>query len=224
VLDKDLNFLAKSFTFEQLTAEVRDAARGRGSNRSSRLQLYKNHSNINSVDRTPLPPIPALFSGIRQFFGFLTTHKPTCRSTGSAGPADIVGPSEITAEQFETYEAIILSEQMPASAVPRFMHFNPAFDSWYRARRRLGGSSTRTRHGISRPLPAPRSLSRSSKYNAPRLAPDAARLLLESCGIPLGSDFNALTQSQTAPLLDEADRRGYRSPRNSRMSLTWHFL
>lgn len=56
-----------------------------------------------------------------------------------------------------------------------------------------------------------------------RLTPVTARCLLESRGIPVGTEFLALTQNQTASLLLEADRRGYRPPRRSNISLTWHF-
>jgi len=59
--------------------------------------------------------------------------------------------------------------------------------------------------------------------NTLRLTPESARALLESCGIAVGADYVSLTQTQTAPLLAEADRRGYRPPRGSTMSLTWHF-
>lgn len=61
------------------------------------------------------------------------------------------------------------------------------------------------------------------EYNAPRFTPDAARELLARCGIPVGTEYCNLTQSQTAPLLEEADRRGYRPPRRSQNSLTLHF-
>jgi hypothetical protein len=61
------------------------------------------------------------------------------------------------------------------------------------------------------------------EYNAPRLTPEAARTLLEACGIVVGTAHANLTQDQTAPLMDEADRRGYRPPRRSTMSICWHF-
>jgi len=61
------------------------------------------------------------------------------------------------------------------------------------------------------------------EYNAPRLTPKTARELLESCGIVVGTDHAHLTQAQTVPLMQEADRRGYRPPRRSTMSLCWHF-
>ena len=63
----------------------------------------------------------------------------------------------------------------------------------------------------------------SQEYNAARLNPTTARELLEACGIVVGTAYNNLTQSQTAPLLAEADRRGYRKPRLSNFSLTLHF-
>jgi hypothetical protein len=61
------------------------------------------------------------------------------------------------------------------------------------------------------------------QYNAPRLTPETARALLARCGISVGTEYCGLTQEQTAPLLDEADRRGYRPPRGSLNSLTLHF-
>lgn len=60
-------------------------------------------------------------------------------------------------------------------------------------------------------------------YNAVRLTPVGARQLLEACGIAVGADYNELTQSQTTPLLAEADRLGCRKPRLSNSSLTLHF-
>jgi len=44
---------------------------------------------------------------------------------------------QIRQEQFSLYEAVILTEQMPAGQVPRFMQENPEFFAWYRARRAL---------------------------------------------------------------------------------------
>lgn len=67
------------------------------------------------------------------------------------------------------------------------------------------------------------SIQRRKKYNAPRLTPVAARALLENCKIVVGTDYLSLTQDQTAPLMAEADRRGYRRPRGSGTSLTKHF-
>ncbi|WGS22854.1 MULTISPECIES: hypothetical protein [unclassified Bradyrhizobium] len=37
---------------------------------------------------------------------------------------------QIRREQFEAYESVILSGQMPESAVPKFMEDNPAFAAW----------------------------------------------------------------------------------------------
>jgi hypothetical protein len=61
------------------------------------------------------------------------------------------------------------------------------------------------------------------EYSAPRLTPQAARDILETCAIPVGSDYASLAIAQIVSLTEEADRRGYRPPRGSRMSLTWHF-
>jgi hypothetical protein len=42
---------------------------------------------------------------------------------------------QIRPEQFEAYEAVILTGQMPEDAVPKFMQNNPAFETWYRRKR-----------------------------------------------------------------------------------------
>lgn len=52
---------------------------------------------------------------------------------------------------------------------------------------------------------------------------ESARVLLETCGIAVGADYVSLKQTQTAPLLADAERRGYRPLRSSTMSPDMHF-
>lgn len=40
----------------------------------------------------------------------------------------------IAADQFETWETLILSEQIPAEDVPALLAENPGFAAWYRPR------------------------------------------------------------------------------------------
>jgi hypothetical protein len=42
---------------------------------------------------------------------------------------------------FELYEAIILSGQMPQERVPVFLQENPEFEKWYRERRHIRTSN-----------------------------------------------------------------------------------
>jgi hypothetical protein len=53
------------------------------------------------------------------------------------------------------------------------------------------------------------------EYSAPRLTPATARALLAQCCISVGTEYASLTQTQTAPLLEETDRRGYRFSLNA---------
>lgn len=46
----------------------------------------------------------------------------------------------IKADEFETYETIILSGQMPQEDAPKFMQENPEFARWYRERRGLSSA------------------------------------------------------------------------------------
>jgi hypothetical protein len=43
-------------------------------------------------------------------------------------------PARIMPTEFEAYEAIILSGQMDAADVPRFIEENAEFAAWYKAR------------------------------------------------------------------------------------------
>lgn len=56
--------------------------------------------------------------------------------TVKPGASEQPAHSELDPEQFAAYEAVILTGQMPAEAVPKFLQDNPAFAAWYRARRR----------------------------------------------------------------------------------------
>lgn len=40
----------------------------------------------------------------------------------------------IASDQFEAYEAMILSDQIPAHDMPKLLEANPEFAAWYRAR------------------------------------------------------------------------------------------
>jgi len=42
--------------------------------------------------------------------------------------------SVVGSDQFEAFEAIILSDQMPPEDVPRFLNDNPDFAEWYKER------------------------------------------------------------------------------------------
>jgi hypothetical protein len=50
-----------------------------------------------------------------------------------------------------------------------------------------------------------------------------ARAILQCCGVPLGADFHTLHSNQVESLIAEADRAGYRKPKNANGSRGRYF-
>lgn len=57
-----------------------------------------------------------------------------CRALNRAGASAVDLEFGLRLHEYETWEAMILSDQVPADEVAKLLEANPAFAVWYRAR------------------------------------------------------------------------------------------